>query len=163
MPKRIGMYAGSFDPVTNGHLTIIRRAAKQFDELIVATMTNNSKNYMFDYREKKTFIENELSDLENVRVIDGKEQLTTKLAKEYGANTLVRSMRNSSDFSYEAGVFAMNKSLNPEIETIFLLADSKYANISSSMIKEVVKFGGDVSKFVPEDVADALVKKLRKD
>ncbi|MFD1418227.1 pantetheine-phosphate adenylyltransferase [Companilactobacillus keshanensis] len=163
MPKRIGMYAGSFDPVTNGHLTIIRRAAKQFDELIVATMTNNSKNYMFGYREKKTFIENELSDLKNVRVIDGKEQLTTKLAKEYGATTLVRSMRNSSDFSYEAGVFAMNKSLDSEIETIFLLADSKYANISSSMIKEVVKFGGDVSKFVPEDVADALVKKLRKD
>lgn len=163
MPTRIGMYAGSFDPVTNGHLTIIRRASKLFDELIVATMTNNSKNYMFDYEEKKAFIEAEIADLKNVRVIDGKEQLTTKLAKEYGANTLVRSMRNSSDFSYEAGVFSMNKSLNPEIETIFLLADSKYANISSSMIKEVTKFGGDVTKFVPENVATALIKKLRKD
>ncbi|MFC6323400.1 pantetheine-phosphate adenylyltransferase [Companilactobacillus baiquanensis] len=163
MPTRIGMYAGSFDPVTNGHLTIIRRASKLFDELIVATMTNNSKNYMFDYEEKKAFIEAEIADLKNVRVIDGKEQLTTKLAKEYGANTLVRSMRNSSDFNYEAGVFSMNKSLNPEIETIFLLADSKYANISSSMIKEVTKFGGDVTKFVPENVATALIKKLRKD
>lgn len=163
MPNRIGLYAGSFDPVTNGHLTIIRRASKLFDELIVATMTNNSKNYMFDYEEKKAFIEAELGDLKNVRVVDGKEQLTTKLAKEYNAKTLVRSMRNSSDFSYEAGVFSMNRSLDPEIETIFLLADSKYANISSSMIKEVAKFGGDVSKFVPDNVAKALVKKLRKE
>lgn len=162
MSERIGIYAGSFDPVTNGHLSIIRRASSLFDRLIIATMTNTSKSYMFTYDEKKRFIENEISDLKNVQVIDGKNRLTTELAKENNANCLVRSMRNSSDFSYEAGVFAMNKSLEPEIETIFLLADSKYANISSSMIKEVAKFGGDVSKFVPDDVAKELVKKLQK-
>ncbi|WP_125591252.1 pantetheine-phosphate adenylyltransferase [Companilactobacillus jidongensis] len=163
MTERVGIYAGSFDPVTNGHLDIIRRSSKLFDKLIVATMTNTSKNYMFSYEEKKQFIEDEIQDLTNVEVIDGNGQLTTKLANEYHANFLVRSMRSGDDFFYEAGIAAVNKTLDDDIETIFLLADSKYANISSSMIKEVAKFNGNISNLVPKAVATELTKRLRKD
>lgn len=163
MADKIGIYAGSFDPVTNGHLDIIRRSSKLFDKLIVATMTNTSKEYMFSYEEKKRFIENEIEDLLNVYVIDGSEQLTTELAKQYHANFLVRSMRSGDDFVYEAGIASVNKVLNKDIETVFLLADAKYANISSSMIKEVAKFNGDISHLVPDSVAVELTKRLRKE
>jgi len=163
MTNKIGIYAGSFDPVTNGHLDIIRRSSKLFDKLIVATMTNTSKNYMFSYEEKKKFIEDEIKDLTNVVVIDGNGQLTTKLAQQYHAGFLVRSMRSGDDFVYEAGIASVNKVLDDNIETIFLLADSKYANISSSMIKEVAKFNGDISHLVPASVAAELTKRLRKE
>lgn len=163
MSQRIGLYAGSFDPITNGHIDIIRRSAKIFDKLYVAPLTNTSKNYMFTYEEKKRFIENEIADLKNVEVIDGKEELSTRLAQSVGAKFLVRSMRNPDDFGYESGVASINKVLDKNIETIFLLANGKYATISSSMMKEVAKFGGDISEFVPSSVAKALIKKLRKE
>lgn len=163
MTQRIGLYAGSFDPITNGHLDIVRRASKLFDKLYVAPMTNTSKNYLFTYEEKKEFIEDEITDLKNVEVIDGKNELTTKLACQLGADFMVRSMRNPDDFGYESGVASINKVLDKNIETIFLLANDKYATISSSMMKEVASFGGDISEFVPKSVASALVKKLRKE
>lgn len=163
MAQRIGLYAGSFDPITNGHLDIIRRSAKLFDKLYVAPMTNTSKNYLFSYEEKKQFIEAEISDLDNVVVIDGKGELSTKLAEKLGANFMIRSMRNPADFGYESGVASINKVLDKNIETIFLLANDRYATISSSMMKEVAKFGGDISEFVPPKVAAALIKKLRKE
>lgn len=163
MSQRIGLYAGSFDPITNGHLDVIRRAAKLFDKLYVAPMTNTSKDYLFTYEEKKTFIESEIIDLDNVIVIDGKNELSTKLAASVGAHFMIRSMRNPDDFGYESGVASINKVLDKNIETIFLLANDKYATISSSMMKEVAKFGGDISEFVPEAVATELVKKLRRE
>jgi len=163
MSQKVGLYVGSFDPITNGHLDIIRRSSKLFDELYVAPMTNTSKHYMFSYEEKKTFIEDEIADLSNVTVIDGKEELSTRLAKELGATVMVRSMRNPDDFGYESGVASINKVLDKDVETIFLLANNKYATISSSMMKEVAKFGGDISEFVPQSVAQALIKKLRKE
>ena len=163
MSERIGLYAGSFDPITNGHLDIIRRSAKLFDKLYVVPMTNTSKNYLFTYQEKKAFIEKEITDLDNVEIFDGKDELSTKLAKDLGAHFLVRSMRNPDDFGYESGVASINKVLDKNIETIFLLANGKYATISSSMMKEVAKFGGDISEFVPPAVAKALIKKLRKE
>jgi len=163
MSQKVGLYVGSFDPITNGHLDIIRRSSKLFDELYVAPMTNTSKHYMFSYEEKKVFIEDEIADLSNVTVIDGKEELSTRLAKELGATVMVRSMRNPDDFGYESGVASINKVLDKDIETIFLLANNKYATISSSMMKEVAKFGGDISEFVPQSVAQALIKKLRKE
>lgn len=162
MSDKIGLYAGSFDPITNGHVDIIRRAAKLFDKLIVAPMTNTSKKYLFSYNEKKTFIEEETKDLKNVIVVDGKDQLTTDLAKKYGATFLIRSMRNADDFGYESGVSSINKALDDDIETIFLISDSKYSTISSSMIKEVAKFNGDITKFVSKHVASELTKRLQK-
>lgn len=163
MSQRIGLYAGSFDPITNGHLDIIRRSAKLFDKLYVAPMTNTSKKYLFTYEEKKEFIETEISDLQNVTVIDGKGELSTKLAAQVGAHFMIRSMRNPDDFGYESGVASINKVLDKNIETIFLLANDRYATISSSMMKEVAKFGGDISEFVPPTVAQALIKKLRRE
>jgi len=163
MSQRIGLYAGSFDPITNGHLDIIRRSAKLFDKLYVAPMTNTSKKYLFTYEEKKQFIEAEINDLDNVVVIDGKGELSTKLASQLGAHFMIRSMRNPDDFGYESGVASINKVLDKNIETIFLLANDRYATISSSMMKEVAKFGGDISEFVPTAVAHALVKKLRRE
>jgi len=163
MSQRIGLYAGSFDPITNGHLDIIRRSAKLFDKLYVAPMTNTSKKYLFTYEEKKQFIEAEITDLDNVVVIDGKGELSTKLASQLGAHFMIRSMRNPDDFGYESGVASINKVLDKNIETIFLLANDRYATISSSMMKEVAKFGGDISEFVPTAVAHALVKKLRRE
>lgn len=163
MSEKIGLYAGSFDPITNGHLDIIRRSAKLFDKLYVAPMTNTSKNYLFTYDEKKQFIEAEIKDLTNVEVIDSKGKLSTKLAQKLGAGFLVRSMRNPDDFGYESGVASINKVMDKNIETIFLLANGRYATISSSMMKEVAKFGGDISEFVPPAVAQALIKKLRRE
>jgi len=163
MSQKVGLYAGSFDPITNGHLDIIRRSSKLFDKLYVAPMTNTSKKYLFSYEEKKSFIEAEINDLKNVTVVDGKGELSTKLAQQLGAGFMVRSMRNPDDFGYESGVASINKVLNKNIETIFLLANVRYATISSSMMKEVAKFGGDISEFVPPEVASALIDKLRKD
>ncbi|GEO57369.1 pantetheine-phosphate adenylyltransferase [Companilactobacillus bobalius] len=163
MSQRIGLYAGSFDPITNGHLDIIRRASKLFDKLYVAPMTNTSKKYLFSYQEKKSFIEAEIKDLSNVSVVDGKSELSTNLARQLGAGFMVRSMRNPDDFGYESGVASINKVLDKNIETIFLLANDQYATISSSMMKEVAKFGGDISEFVPQAVALELIKKLRKE
>ncbi len=163
MSQKVGLYAGSFDPITNGHLDIIRRSSKLFDKLYVAPMTNTSKKYLFSYEEKKSFIEAEINDLKNVTVVDGKGELSTKLAQQLGAGFMVRSMRNPDDFGYESGVASINKVLNKNIETIFLLANDRYATISSSMMKEVAKFGGDISEFVPPEVASALIDKLRKD
>ncbi|WP_334332632.1 MULTISPECIES: pantetheine-phosphate adenylyltransferase [unclassified Companilactobacillus] len=163
MSEKIGLYAGSFDPITNGHLDIIRRAAKLFDKLYVAPMTNTSKHYLFSYQEKKVLIEDEIKDLPNVYVVDGKSELSTNLAEQLGAKFLVRSMRNPDDFGYESGVASINKVLDKNIETIFLLANDKYATISSSMMKEVAKFGGDISEFVPQTVAHELINKLRKE
>ena len=163
MSEKIGLYAGSFDPITNGHLDIIRRASKLFDKLYVAPMTNTSKEYLFTYTEKKQFIEDQITDLSNVTVIDGKGELSTKLAHQLGAHFMVRSMRNPDDFGYGSGVASINRVLDKNIETIFLLANDRYATISSSMMKEVAKFGGDISEFVPPTVAQALIKKLRRD
>ncbi|WP_125707866.1 pantetheine-phosphate adenylyltransferase [Companilactobacillus zhongbaensis] len=162
MSEKIGLYAGSFDPITNGHVDIIRRAAKLFDKLIVAPMTNTSKRYLFSYEEKKSFIEDEVADLSNVIVVDGENQLSTELAKKHHATFLVRSMRNADDFGYESGVSSINKALDDDLETVFLISDSKYSTISSSMIKEVAKFNGDISKFVPSSVAPELIKRLQK-
>lgn len=160
MTERIGLYAGSFDPITNGHVDIIRRAAKLFDKLIIATMTNTSKNYLFTYEEKKQFIEEEIKDLDNVEVVNGEDALTINVAQKYGAKFLVRSMRNADDFGYESGVSSINKALDDDVETVFLVSDSQYSTISSSMIKEVAKFHGDVSKFVSKHVAEQLSQRL---
>lgn len=161
MAKKVALYAGSFDPITNGHFDIIKRSSKIFDEVIVAVMTNTAKNYLFSYEEKELLIKNQIKTLNNVKVIDGKNQLTVNLAKDLKADVLVRSMRNTDDFIYESGVSQINQLQDNNIETLYLLSDTRYSNISSSMIKEIITFGGNVQELVAPEVEKALKEKIK--
>ena len=162
MPKkRIALFPGSFDPFTNGHLNTVERASKLFDEVIVGIFTNTTKKPLFSATEKKELAEGAVSHLENVTVVSQSEGLTVTIAKELGANFLIRGVRNSQDYEYEKNIASMNKKMDADIDTVFLLSDEEFSNISSSMIKEIAKFGGDVSSFVPKGVNKALKEKYR--
>ncbi|MGR3741920.1 pantetheine-phosphate adenylyltransferase [Companilactobacillus sp. DQM5] len=161
MPEKVALYAGSFDPITNGHLDIIRRASKVFDKVIIAVMTNTTKKYLFTYGEKEDLINSQVANLPNVKVIDGKNRLTVDLANELKVDVLIRSMRNTNDFIYESGVSQINHLQDRNIETLYLLSDPKYANISSSMIKEIITFGGNVSQLVAPEVENKLKQKIK--
>ncbi|MCH4057439.1 pantetheine-phosphate adenylyltransferase [Lapidilactobacillus gannanensis] len=158
---KIALFAGSFDPFTLGHLATLQQALKVFDQVIIAVMTNNSKHYTLSVTERTEIIEDATKDLQQVRVVARPATLTTSLAQEVGAAFLVRGIRNAADLTYESGVAAMNRSLAPEIETILLLADPKLAYVSSSMIKEVVRFGGDVSSYLTPMASALLQESLR--
>lgn len=157
--RKIALFPGSFDPMTNGHLNLIQRSASLFDEVIVGVFVNTSKKSLFTVDEKKALIEEATKGLANVRVVIQATELTVESAKELGANFLIRGIRNVKDYEYEQDIAKMNAHLAPEIETIFLLADEKYAHVSSSLLKEVLKFGGDVSTYLPASVNQALQQK----
>lgn len=157
--SKIALYAGSFDPVSNGHLNLIQRGAALFDQLIVAVATNTSKKSLFTTDEKVQLMQENLTHLPNVTVVQHTGGLTIDLAKEWNATVLLRGIRNVKDFEYEADVAAMNKTQNKEIETVFLTADEKYRFVSSSLIKEVAMFGGDITGLVPENVNRAMKEK----
>ena len=154
--SKIALYAGSFDPVSNGHLNLIQRGAALFDQLIVAVATNTSKKSLFTTDEKVQLMQENLTHLPNVTVVQHTGGLTIDLAKEWNATVLLRGIRNVKDFEYEADVAVMNKTQNKEIETVFLTADEKYRFVSSSLIKEVAMFGGDITGLVPENVNRAM-------
>lgn len=156
------LFPGSFDPLTNGHVDTIQRAAKLFDEVIIAVLTNTSKVSLFNSNEKIDLIEKSLQHIENVRVISHVGGLTIDLAKDLEITAMIRGMRNTLDFEYETNIALMNKQLNEEIETVILLADEKYRFLSSSLIKEVARFGGDISAFVPKVVNEAIKEKYKK-
>ncbi|WP_034550580.1 pantetheine-phosphate adenylyltransferase [Carnobacterium funditum] len=153
------LFPGSFDPLTNGHIDTIERSAKLADYLFIAVATNTSKKNLFDADEKIELIQLATRHLENVSVIEHTNGLTVDLAKKVGASTLIRGLRNAEDFEYEMNIAAMNKTQNPEIETIILMASQQHRFLSSSLIKEVAFFGGDVSNLVPTDVNIAIKKK----
>ncbi len=157
--SKIALYAGSFDPVSNGHLNLIQRGAALFDQLIVAVATNTSKKSLFTTNEKLQLMQENLTHLPNVTVVQHTGGLTIDLAKEWNATVLLRGIRNVKDFEYEADVAAMNKTQNKEIETVFLTADEKYRFVSSSLIKEVAMFGGDITGLVPDNVNRAMKEK----
>ncbi|WP_188203783.1 pantetheine-phosphate adenylyltransferase [Desemzia incerta] len=157
--SKIALYAGSFDPVSNGHLNLIQRGAALFDQLIVAVATNTSKKSLFTTDEKVQLMQENLTHLPNVTVVQHTGGLTIDLAKEWNATVLLRGIRNVKDFEYEADVASMNKTQNKEIETVFLTADEKYRFVSSSLIKEVAMFGGDITGLVPENVNQAMKEK----
>lgn len=157
--SKIALYAGSFDPVSNGHLNLIQRGAAVFDQLIVAVATNTSKKSLFTTDEKVQLMQENLTHLPNVTVVQHTGRLTIDLAKEWNATVLLRGIRNVKDFEYEADVASMNKTQNKEIETVFLTADEKYRFVSSSLIKEVAMFGGDITGLVPENVNQAMKEK----
>lgn len=156
----IALFPGSFDPITLGHLDTIDQAAAIFDRLLVVVMTNTSKKPLFSEQERVDLIQDAVKDLANVEVLARPNQLTVRLAKELGAGVLVRGVRNSSDFLYEQQIAEMNRHLEPALPTALFLARGENAAIASSMVKEIAKYSGDVSQFLPAKAAAALKEKL---
>ena len=157
----IALYPGSFDPVTNGHLDIARRAAALFDELIIAVYaTPDNKRVLFDTEERLEMIVEATKDVPNigVRPYTG---LTVDFAREVNAKVIIRGLRMSSDFEREFEMALMNKKLAPDIELVTLMSSLDHQFLSSSLLKEVVKLGGDPNSFVPHNVATALIQKLK--
>jgi len=156
----VALIPASFDPVTNGHLDIIKRARAVFDRLVVAVAVNVAKSGTFTPEERIAFLNGALTDFPEIEVTSF-SGLTTDFARAIGANVIVRGVRAMSDFEYEFEMALMNKHLYPEIETIFMMASAEYLYVSSSRLKELVQFGRDVSEFVPESVAKQLHERLR--
>ena len=163
MGERIGVYPGTFDPITLGHLDIIRRGAKLVDRLIIGVTTNPSKNPMFTPAERIAMVEREMATqgIENVSVV-GFNALLMKFAERQGATVIVRGLRAVADFEYEYQMAGMNQQLNDQIETIFLMADVSLQPIASKLVKEIALFGGDVSDFVTPTVRDEIVARVEK-
>lgn len=157
---RKAVYPGSFDPVTNGHLDVIKRGAYLYDELIVAVAENVAKTPLFSLEERLEMLRESVKDIHNVYV-DSFNGLLVEYLKKIDAKIIIRGLRAVSDFEYEFQQALANKKLYPECETIFLITDLKYAYLSSSMVKEIAKFGGCVKDLVPDIVAKNLFRKFR--
>ena len=157
--KKIALFPGSFDPLTMGHLDTIERGAKLFDELIIGVFINTNKKSMFSIKEKEQLVKEAVAHLPNVSVVSQETELTVTAAKRLGANYLLRGIRSVKDYEYEREIMAMNQHLDESIETIILMSDARYSHISSSLIKEVLHFGGDVEKYLPANIYQAIMKK----
>ena len=157
---RTVIYPGSFDPFTNGHLDVVERAAKLFDRVIVAVAQNTDKQTLFTQAERKRQIATVLADLPNVEVTEFKG-LLVEFAKAQKAQAIIRGLRAVSDFEFEFQLALMNRKLEEEIETIFMMPREAYTFLSSKLVKEVAQLGGDVSAFVPANVEQALQGKLK--
>ncbi|MER3501470.1 MAG: hypothetical protein IMHGJWDQ_001164 [Candidatus Fervidibacter sp.] len=153
------VYPGTFDPVTNGHLDVIERAARIFDELIVAVTTNPAKTPWFTLEERVTMLKECCQHLSNVRV-EAFDGLLVNFARKVGAKVIIKGLRAISDFDYEFQMAAINRKLAPEIETLFLMTSLPYAYLSSSAVKEVASLGGCLKELVPENVAERLHQKV---
>jgi pantetheine-phosphate adenylyltransferase len=153
------IYPGSFDPLTNGHLDLILRAAKLFDKVVVAVAMNDAKSPLFCLEERLSLAEKAVANIENVDV-EGFEGLLVNYVSERGARVVIRGLRAVSDFEFEFQMALMNRSLNENIETLFLTPKDSYTFLSSHLVKEIARLGGDVAAFVPEHVRVALHEKL---
>lgn len=161
---RIAIYPGSFDPVTKGHLDIIKRASKMFDKVIVAVVLNPNKNPMFTFEERKAYIERSIASVEgldNVEV-DAFSGLLVDYLHKHNAKIIVKGLRFVSDFEYEFQQALTNRKLDEEIETMFMVTCYKYSYLSSSIVKEVCSLGGDVTDMLPEAIFDDAVAEIRK-
>ncbi len=148
---KIAIYPGSFDPVTSGHLNIIRRAAKIFDRLIVCVMVNGAKKTMFSLEERVELIRRVTKDLPNVEV-DGSAELLADYARKIGSCVIVKGLRAGSDFEYEFQMALINRKINPDLDTMFLTAEHQYTYLSSSTVKELGQYNVDLSDFLPEEI-----------
>lgn len=157
---RIGIFAGSFDPMTLGHLDLITRSSRLFDEVIILIAINTSKQALFTADERLQLVEESIKDLNNVRVDILRDGLVANYFAEKNATAMIRGVRNTIDFEYESGIAIANHLQNPNLETVTLFADEKYRHLSSSLIKEIARFDGNISQMVPKHVADAMHNKL---
>ena len=146
--KRVALFPGSFDPFTKGHLDILNRSLKLFNKVIIAIGDNSKKHRYFDILKTKKSIENYFQSNPQVEVLVY-DELTTKIANNKNAQYLIRGLRNTTDFEYENSIFQTNKHLNLNLETIFLIASNEFTHINSSIIREIHKYGGDISSFIP--------------
>jgi pantetheine-phosphate adenylyltransferase len=160
--EKIAICPGSFDPVTLGHIDIIKRAGKMFDKVIVSVLVNPGKEPSFSIDERISLLKEATADIENVEIGSFNGLLAT-YAKEKNAVAVVKGLRAMSDFEYEFQMALTNKKLNPDLETIFLTTSSRYMYLSSSMVKQVASFGGDISDFVPVCLYDKIYSRLKGD
>lgn len=157
---RIAVYPASFDPFTNGHLDIAQRAATLFDKLYVAVYDTPAKNIMFSTQERVALVRDAIAGIPNAEAT-AFQGLTVDYAKSVGANAIVRGLRAIADFEWEFQMALMNRKLAPDIQVVCLMAGIDYQFLSSTLVKEVAKLGGDISSFVPPNVAEALERKIR--
>lgn len=153
----IAIYAGSFDPITNGHLDILKRGAEIFDKVIIAVSYNIEKKGFLPVETRVKLIKDAVSNMDNVEV-DSYEGLTVEYAKSKNAKILLRGLRSTMDFEYELQLSQINKALKSDIQTVFLMANSESNFISSSMIRDILKNNGDISQFVPQNVCEYFIK-----
>ena len=158
---KIAIYPGSFDPVTSGHLNIIQRAAKIFDKLIVCVMVNAGKNPMFTLEERVDLIRRVTTNLPNVEV-DSSSELLADYAKRRGSCVIVKGLRAGSDFENEFQMALINHKINPELDTMFLTAESQYMYLSSSTVKELGSYGVDLSDFLPKEIVPDFQERIEK-
>ena len=156
---RVGVYPGTFDPVTLGHMDIIRRGAKLVDRLVIGVTTNAAKSPMFSVEERIAAIRRETAGIGGVSVV-GFDSLLMDFATAQGATVILRGVRGVTDFEYEYQLTGMNRALNDRIETVFLMADVALQPIASRLVKEIALYGGDIAKFVPPSVRDEVVDRV---
>lgn len=158
---RIAVYPGSFDPITKGHLDIIERSSKIFDEVIIAVLINPDKKGLFEIDERVELISRVTKHLNNVKC-DSFHGLLVNYMKERNAQVIIKGLRAVSDFEYEFQMALMNKKLDPSVETVFMMTSAKYSYLSSSSIKQVAMFGGCIDDLVPGDIIHDVIKKIKK-
>lgn len=155
---QIAIYPGSFDPITLGHLDVIRRAARLFDSVVVCVVANANKKTLLTLEERREHVRRVTADIPNVTV-DTWDGLLVDYAQRFDHPVVVRGLRALTDFEYEFMMALTNKKLNPRVETVFLASDERYTYLSSSAVKEIAGFHGDISRFVPEEILDDILKK----
>jgi pantetheine-phosphate adenylyltransferase len=160
----IGLYPGTFDPITNGHIDIIGRAVKLVDKLVIGVSINREKGPLFSLEERVEMVRRESAHLANGALIEVRafDKLLVHFAREVQANVIVRGLRAVADFEYEFQMTAMNQQLDRNIETVFLMADPRHQAVASRLVKEIARLGGDITPFVPPGVSAALLAKVAK-
>ncbi|KQN14360.1 MULTISPECIES: pantetheine-phosphate adenylyltransferase [Sphingomonas] len=157
---RVGVYPGTFDPITLGHMDIIRRGAKLVDRLVVGVTTNASKSPMFTIEERMAMVRREVDGVAGEIHVVAFDSLLMDFAEREGAKVIVRGLRAVADFEYEYQMAGMNQQINPRVETVFLMADVALQPIASKLVKEIALFGGDIAKFVPPAVSEEVIARV---
>lgn len=158
---KVAIYPGTFDPMTNGHIDVVKRAAKMFDQVILAVAANPGKGPFFSLDERVELATQVLGDMPNVKVM-GFSGLLVKFAKEQGASVIVRGLRAIADFEYEVQLAGLNRQMEPDIETVFIAASQEYSFLSSSIVREIAKLGGELDTFVHPIIVQALDDYMRR-